>query len=110
MPDQKAIAIVVEVLAEQGVDLGQPYTSKIRGSRHSHMRELRIQSAGKPIRILYAFDPKRTAILLIGAHKSDNKRFYKKLLPVADRLYDSHVEELKKGGSETWEAITHGRN
>ncbi len=62
------------------------------------MRELRIQSDGKPIRVFYAFDPTRTAILLIGGGKTGDKRFYKKMIPVADRLYDEHILELKKEG------------
>jgi hypothetical protein len=62
------------------------------------MRELRVQSGGKPLRIFYAFDPRRTAILLIGGDKTGNKRFYKRMIPVADRLYDEHIEELRKEG------------
>jgi hypothetical protein len=63
------------------------------------MRELRVQSAGKPLRVLYAFDPRRTAILLIGVDKTGDKRFYKRMIPVADQLYDEHIEELKEEGS-----------
>jgi len=62
------------------------------------MRELRVQSRGKPLRVFYAFDPRRTAILLIGGDKTGDKRFYKRMIPVADRLYDDHIEELKKEG------------
>jgi len=62
------------------------------------MRELRVQSRGKPLRVFYAFDPRRTAILLIGGDKTGHKRFYKRMIPVADRLYDDHIEELKKEG------------
>jgi len=60
------------------------------------MRELRIQHVGKPYRVLYAFDPRRTAILLIGGDKTGNDRWYKEFVPIADTLYDQHVEELKK--------------
>ena len=62
------------------------------------MRELRVQSAGKPIRVFYAFDPVRSAILLIGGAKTSDKRFYKRMVPVADRLYDEHLLELKREG------------
>jgi hypothetical protein len=62
------------------------------------MRELRVQSGGKPIRIFYAFNPTRTAILLIGGNKTGDKRFYKKMIPVADRLYDEHIAELRREG------------
>ena len=62
------------------------------------MRELRIQSSGKPIRVFYAFDPRRTSILLIGGDKTGNDRFYEEYVPVADRLYEEHLEELRKEG------------
>lgn len=63
------------------------------------MRELRPQHKGRPLRILYAFDPRRMAILLIGGDKTGNKRWYEKFVPIADKLYDAHIEELKKEGS-----------
>jgi len=62
------------------------------------MRELRIQHRGDPYRILYAFDPRRTAILLIGGNKSGDGRWYDKFVPIADTLYDHHLETLKKEG------------
>ena len=62
------------------------------------MRELRTQSAGRPLRTLYAFDPLRTAILLLGGDKTGDDRWYEKSVPLADRLYDQHLEELKKEG------------
>lgn len=62
------------------------------------MRELRVQSGGKPIRVFYAFDPRRSAILLIGGDKTGQDRFYDEYIPVADRLYDEHLEELRKEG------------
>ena len=62
------------------------------------MRELRAQSAGKPIRIFYAFDPRRAANLLIGGDKTGGDRFYERLLPRVDRLYDEHLQELKYEG------------
>jgi len=62
------------------------------------MRELRIQHAGEPYRILYAFDPRRTAILLIGGNKTGDDRWYDKYIPVADKLYGQHIATLKKEG------------
>ncbi|MGO9486472.1 MAG: type II toxin-antitoxin system RelE/ParE family toxin [Rhodomicrobium sp.] len=95
---QDEIGATVELLTECGPDLPFPYSSGVSGSRHSHMRELRIQCGGKPIRIFYAFDPRRTAILLIGGEKIGDKRFYKRIIPAADRLYDEYIEELRKEG------------
>ena len=72
-----------------------PYSSNVKGSRHEHMRELRVQFAGRPIRISYAFDPRRTSILLIGDDKTGDNRIYERLVPLADQLYDEHLQELK---------------
>ncbi|MDE0431545.1 MAG: type II toxin-antitoxin system RelE/ParE family toxin [Caldilineaceae bacterium] len=74
------------------------YFSDIRGSRHGGMRELRVQSGGRPPRVFYAFDPRRTSILLIGGDKTGNDRFYEQSLPIADALHDEHLEELRKEG------------
>jgi hypothetical protein len=94
--EQDDVAATVELLSDKGPTLPFPYSSGIEGSKHSHMRELRIQHAGKPYRVLYAFDPRRTAILLIGGDKTGNDRWYIEFVPIADALYDQHVEELKK--------------
>ncbi len=96
--EQEDVTAVAELLMEHGPALPYPYSSGIEGSRHAHMRELRVQSGGKPLRIFYAFDPTRAAILLIGGNKTGNDRFYKKMIPLADRLYDEHIEELRKEG------------
>lgn len=96
--EQDDVAATIELLADKGPRLPFPYSSGIEDSKNSHMRELRIQHAGKPYRVLYAFDPRRTAILLIGGDKTGNDRWYKEFVPLADALYDQHVEELKKEG------------
>jgi hypothetical protein len=94
--EQEDVAAVVELLEEKGPLLPHPYSSGINGSKHAHMRELRIQHAGKPYRILYAFDPRRMAILLIGGEKTGNDRWYGQNIPLADRLYDEHLETLRR--------------
>ena len=95
---QDDVTAVVELLLEHGPRLPFPYSSGVEGSRHSHIRELRIQSGGRPIRVFYAFDPRRSAILLIGGDKTGNDRFYKQYVPLADKLYDEHLEELRQEG------------
>ena len=95
---QNSVAARVELLVEYGPKLPYPYSSDIRGSRHGVMRELRAQSGGRPLRVFYAFDPRRTSILLIGGDKTGNDRFYKEYVPVADDLYDEHLDELRKEG------------
>jgi hypothetical protein len=93
-----SIDAAVRLLEARGPSLGFPHSSGIESSRHSHMRELRIQHQGKPYRTLYAFDPRRMAILLIGGEKTGNDRWYEVNVPVADRLYDEHLRQLRKEG------------
>lgn len=94
---QDAIVSVVEILEERGPGLRRPLTGPITTSRHKNMKEL-IPPAGN-IRILFAFDPRRTAILLIGGDKTGNwKRWYGKMVPVADELYDQYLDELREEG------------
>jgi hypothetical protein len=93
--DATAVALL---LMEQGPQLPFPYSSGVAGSKHAHMRELRVQSGGRPIRIFYAFDPRRSAILLIGGEKTGDDRFYRRLIPIAEALYDCYIEEIRKEG------------
>ena len=95
MAEQAQVDAYVRRLELRGPDLSFPHSRKINGSRHNHMRELRVQSHGDPIRVFYAFDPTRIAILLIGGAKAGNDRFYEAMIPLADRLYDEHIAELK---------------
>ena len=96
--EQEDVAAVVELLMERGPELPFPYSSGIESSRHSHMRELRVQSSGRPLRVFYGFDPRRAAILLIGGDKTGDDRFYARYVPLADKLYDEHLEELRREG------------
>lgn len=96
--DQVAVDSHVRLLEAEGPQLGFPYTSGITHSRHPHMRELRIQARGKPIRVLFAFDPRRCAILLIGGDKTGHERWYDVHIPIADRLYDEHLQALAREG------------
>ncbi|MGH7577165.1 MAG: type II toxin-antitoxin system RelE/ParE family toxin [Longimicrobiales bacterium] len=95
---QDDVAHAVEILAAEGPHTPFPISSAIRASRHQHMRELRIQSSGKPIRVLYAFDPRRCAILLLGGDKTGDDRWYEVNVPIADRLYDEHLASLRREG------------
>jgi hypothetical protein len=92
--EQDSVAAKVELLERLGPQLPHPHSSGIQGSRHSHMRELRIQHQGEPYRVLYAFDPRRMAVLLIGGCKAGDDRWYDKMVPVADNLYDEHLKEI----------------
>jgi len=94
--EQIKIDATVRMLEEYGPDLPYPMSSGVNGSRHSHMRELRVQVQGNPLRVLYAFNPKRAAILLVGGDKTGDERWYEVHVPKADKLYDQHLEDLKK--------------
>ena len=96
--EQVDVAAAVTLLETRDVRLGFPHSSGINGSRRRHMRELRVQSGGKPLRVFYAFDPARNAVLLIGGDKTGDDRFYDVLVSIADDLYDQHLAELKKEG------------
>jgi hypothetical protein len=94
--ERHSIDVYVRQLEKRGPNLPFPYSSGIVGSRHAHMREMRVQSSGRPLRIFYAFDPRRSAILLIGGDKTGDKRFYERMIPIADTLYDEHLAALAK--------------
>jgi hypothetical protein len=96
---QIAIDATVRLLEIRGPQLPFPHSSNVRGSRFGQMRELRIQHKGEPYRILFAFDPRRTAILLIGGNKGGNDRWYDEYVPRADRLFADHLASLTKEGS-----------
>jgi hypothetical protein len=95
---QEDVRAEVNVLRRFGPSLGRPHVDSVASSRHANMKELRIQHHGRPYRVLFAFDPRRAAILLIGGDKTGQRRWYKQFVPLADRLYDEHLETLRKEG------------
>jgi hypothetical protein len=96
--EQEDLVVSIELLRNLGPALPRPYADTLKGSKYSNMKELRTQSKGKPLRTLFAFDPRRCAILLIGGDKTGDNRFYEKMIPIADRLYGEHLKELKNEG------------
>ncbi len=99
--EQIDIDAVVGLLEEKGPHLPYPYSSDVQGSKYGEIRELRVQHKGKPYRILYAFDPRRAAILLIGGRKTGGTRWYGQYIPLAERIYEEHLKSLKdeQGGA-----------
>ncbi len=92
-----------QLLAEFGPNLGQPTVDTLKGSRHANMKELRFAWNGQVWRVAFAFDPQRQAILLVGGDKcgADQRRFYKRLLTVADERYDDHLGSLIQPSKES---------
>lgn len=88
-----------ELLGDHGPQLRRPHADKLKGSRHSNMKELRFDARGGKWRVAFAFDPERKAILLVAGNKMgvNQDRFYKSLIATADERYDQHLEELKRG-------------
>lgn len=92
--DADAVALCVERLEQRGVTLGFPYTSSINGTDQP-LRELRVQSQGHPLRVLYAFDPLRQAVLLIGGDKTGDDRFYQTYIPLAESIWGAYLREIE---------------
>jgi len=93
--EQDSVRFTVKLLEDQGPSLKFPHSSDVKQSRHGSMRELRSQCKGHPLRTFYAFDPRRTAILLIGGDKTGDDNFYDKMVPKADKIYDEYLKEIQ---------------
>ena len=91
--EQVEISAKVELLQERGPTLPRPHADVISTSRHAHMKELRGKVKERHLRVLYAFDPRRTALLLFGGDKTGDPNWYEKLVPVADDLFDHHLRQ-----------------
>ena len=87
----------VTVLREFGPGLGRPRVDTLKGSKFANLKELRVQSGGQPLRILFVFDPRRNILLLIGGNKKGAKRFYEEMIPRAERLFAEYLEVHKDG-------------
>lgn len=104
--EQRKVVASVEALQEIGPTAGRPLVDAVNGSRHSNMKELRVTQT---MRIFFAFDPRRVAILLIGGDKAGKtKRFYKQMVPRADRIYDTHLRQEKENGTDGKNASIRG--
>jgi hypothetical protein len=96
LEEQDPIEAAIDTLGQSGPGLGRPLVDTVKGSRHANMKELRTGT----IRVLFAFDPNRTAIVLIGGDKrNDWQAFYAGMIPLADDLYDEHLREIQSKGA-----------
>lgn len=96
--DAEALLAAIGVLRDEGPNLGRPLVGRIKGSRHANMKELRPGSTGRTeVRVLFAFDKERKAILLVGGDKSEDwKGWYKLNIPIADDRFDEHQARIEK--------------
>ena len=95
--EQDMVEACIPFLRRHGPALGRPLVDTVKGSRHAHMKELRPPATN--IRILFAFDPRRVAILLIGGDKTNRwQEWYNKNIPIADAIYHEYLEELWREG------------
>jgi hypothetical protein len=92
------VAQAVAALREEGPALGRPLVDRIQGSKVHHLKELRPGSAGRSeIRVLFAFDPTRSALLLLGGDKAGNwQRWYRQNIPIAEQLYVEYTIEQEE--------------
>jgi hypothetical protein len=91
LEEQLSVRRYVTMLETAGATLPFPYSSGVSSSRFPAMRELRVQHAGRPYRVLYAFDPKRSAVLLLGGEKTGKDRWYESAIKLAEKLWDEYL-------------------
>lgn len=97
--EQIEVARKIKLLEEKGPELGRPNADTIQGSNIPNLKELIIQYGGDPYRVLFVFDPRRTAILLMGGEKTGKgKAWYKTAVPQAEKIYEQYLKEIKDEG------------
>jgi hypothetical protein len=94
--EQRSVARYVSLLEAWGPELSRPYADAIHGSKVKNLRELRVQHDGSPFRVLYAFNSRRTGILLIGGNKTGNARWYDEFVPKAEAIFARHLREITR--------------
>jgi len=91
---RSSIATAVDRIEAHGPELGRPFADTLKGSRFSNMMELRVQHPGRPYRILFIFDPRRNAYLILGGDKSSSNRWYEEAIQNADAIYARYLREV----------------
>jgi hypothetical protein len=96
-PEKRRVVASIEELRVAGPNAGRPLVDTVKGSRYLNMKELR---PTRTIRVFFAFDPRRKAVLLIGGNKAGKtKRFYRQMISKADTIYDAHLQRIRKGAT-----------
>lgn len=94
--EQDSVDFGVSLIQSLGPMLKRPHADVIHGSAYKNMKELRVQHEGRPYRVLFIFDPKRNAVLLIGGDKTGNDRWYEEFVPKAESIYREYLRETKQ--------------
>ncbi len=89
--EQVDVLATIKLLEWMGPALGRPYVDTLKASTLPNLKELRVQHRGKPYRVLFVFDPQRQAVLLCGGDKTGDKRFYKRMIPLAEREFAHYL-------------------
>lgn len=95
-PLQRAVLMYVSLLEKHGPQLTRPYADTLKGSKLTNLKELRVQYRGDPYRVLYAFDSKRQALLLVGGNKATDKKWYDRMIKAAETIFETYLEQLRK--------------
>jgi hypothetical protein len=93
--EQSTVIVKIDMLEEKGPALGRPHADTLKGSKITNLKELRIQHAGKPYRVLFVFDRRQSGILLVGGRKADDK-WYKTAIPAAEKIYKQYLKEIEE--------------
>ncbi len=94
--EQDSIRDIVALLRDRGPLLGRPYADTLRDSKPANPKELRLQHQGRPYRVLFIFDPRRIALLLVGGDKTGNDRWYEEFVPKAEQIYAQFLKEISE--------------
>jgi hypothetical protein len=97
--EAKAVLHVVDLLELMGLALGTPHSSALKATRYA-LRELRPKQGHSPLRVVYAFDPKRDAVVIIGGDKSGDPKFYERIIEQAERLWERYLAERAAAETE----------
>ena len=88
------ILAAIRLVESTGPGRNRPYSDTLKGSTIANLKELRVPVGGSPYRILYAFDPIRRAVMLCGGDKTGDKRFYRRMIPIAEAAFTEHIKSI----------------
>ena len=92
--ETESVNFSVDLLEQAGPALGRPHVDTIQGSIIRNLKELRVQHEGRPLRILFAFDPRRVGYLILGGDKTGDNRWYETFIPLAEKIFTKHMGEI----------------